>query len=473
MSAHAIPRALTRRQVLKVAALGGAATALAGCTPGGATSPIASAVGASPSAGSSAGADLKGRLTWAILPTPGDPYTDNPKKIAEGFTKLHPEVQIEFQEIPVDGYTQKLAAMRATNQLPDIFFNYDGWIQSLAQRNVTLDLKPLFDNDPDLKLDNFYAAMVSMMSTIDLGDVTAGQLPLVGMSADVYTMFYNMQMLDEAKLDPPGDDFTYDDLLEYSRKLTKRNGSGQTERWGFGTFPDNIDWTGVPVKAAGGELLDDATQTLPVDENFTRGLDYFWGGVKEGVITSAEDISVLGDAHQGFVAGKIAMIQGAIWSMPVISKATFEFDVARMPSGKSFATGGGTAGYSIASTTADPELAFALIKYLYSEEGYSVWTGAKSVVPPVKSLKDNPIWRPGLPGDDVFVNSVQGIFLKPRGAVYDGDGIVYPELQNAYNAYVVEGKPLADALAVMKERVDAALKDAPAANVPVTFEEIS
>lgn len=469
MSDSVFQRNLTRRQVLKAGALGGTAAALAACGPGVLASPSGSA---GPS-GSSSGGDLSGKLTWAILPTPGDPYTDNPKNIAAGFTKLNPGVQIEFQEIPVDGYTQKLAALRATNQLPDVFFNYDGWIQSLAQRNVTLDLKPLFDSDPDMKLDSFYAAMVSMMSTIDLGEVTAGQVPLVGMSADVYTMFYNMEMLEEAKLDPPDDSFTYEDLLEYSRKLTKRNSSGQTERWGFGTFPDNIDWAGVPVKAAGGELLDDATQTLPVSEDFTRGLDYFWGGVKEGVITSAEDISILGDAHQGFVAGKIAMIQGAIWSMPVISQATFEFDVAKMPSGKSFVTGGGTAGYSIASTTANPELAFALIKYLYSEEGYAVWTGTKSVVPPVKALKDNPIWRPGLPNDDVFVTSVPGIFLKPRGAVYDGDGMIYPELQNAYNAYVVQGVPLSDALATMKERVDAALKDAPAANVPVTFEEIN
>ena len=65
------------------------------------------------------------------------------------------------------------------------------------------------------------------------------------------------------------------------------------------------------------------------------------------------------------------------------------------------------------------------------------------------------------------------MYIQPRGPVYDSSGIWYSGLADTYNQYVVQKKPLADAVADLKAKIDAGLKKDPAASVPVPTDPVN
>lgn len=470
---------LSRRTLLKATAVGAPAAILAACGPSGAASsaPAASKgpVSAAPSSGASAApsAALSGELSWLTWTASG-PYTDFPSRIADLFMKKNPGVTIKVDQSPAGGpYLEKLLALKATGRVPDIIANESGASQTLAQKGITLNLLALFAESPSFPPSDFYSQMLAAGSTVALGGMPAGELHLLGMSADVWMILFNLDMLKEAGLALPESTWTYADLADYARKLTKRDASGKTTRWGLTVLANNADHLANTMAASGSKLLDDASQTLPADEKFAAALDIYWAGVKDGNIISNEDVGVFGgDWQAAFVAGKAAMLQGAIWSTPSIKAATFPWDVAGMPNGPGGRfSAGGTAGWSITKDTKNQALTWELMKFIYSPEAYKIWTDEKSVVPPLRSLKGLD-WAPPVPHAERYVESVQFLYIQPRGPVYDSSGIWYANLADAYNEYVVQGLPLSQAVANLKQKIDAGLKENPAASVPVPADPI-
>jgi multiple sugar transport system substrate-binding protein len=474
---------ISRRDLLKASAVGAPAALLAACGPVGTSSaPPASAAASS---GASAGASsapsitpsatpLAGQLSWLTWTASG-PYTDLPAKIIEAFTKKNPGVTISLDQQPAGApYLEKLVGLKATGRVPDIIADESGSSQTLAQKGITLDLTTLFAQSPDFPVSDFYSQMIAAGSTVALGGMPAGELHLLGMSVDVWMILFNLDMLQEANLPVPEESWTYTDLADYARKLTKRDASGKTTRWGLSCLPDNADQLANTMAASGSKLLDDATQTLPADEKFAAALDVYWAGVKDGSIISAEDVGALGgDWQAAFVAGKSAMLQGAIWSTPSIKDIKSPWDVNVMPVGPGGQfSAGGCAGWAITKDSQNQALAWELMKFIFSPEGFAIWTTDHSVTPPKRSLKDTP-WAPPVPHAQRYIDAIQHMYIQPRGPVYDSSGIWYSGLADTYNEYVVQKKPLATAVADLKAKIDAGLKTDPAASVPVPNDPVS
>ena len=462
-------RPLTRRAFLHGSAALVPAIYLAGCTPANSTGSEVPSTSTGPTATSSgspttvASAPV-GEVNWLTMAGAGS-YSDLPAQIAEAFMAANPAVTVKVDAVPPDDYTQKILALHATGSAPDLFFSHSGVIQTFAEKQVTLDLGPLFAETPDFPLDDWFDPLIAAGSTSALGGMEAGQVHLLGMSGDVWVTLVNLDLLAAAGLSLPADTWTYDDLRELASKLTERDGSGATKRWGLATGPDNLDYMVNSIVAAGGRLLDDASQTMPLDAAFAAGCDVIWGGCKDGSIATAEDVALIGGIETGFAAGSFAAIQGAIWSTPSLAEATFPWDVAVMPTGPAGRfSGGGTAGWAISGKTQNRDAAWALLKYIFTPESYSLWTSARSVVPPLRSL-EGVDWKPPVDHADRYVTALQDLYIQPRGVAYDAGGPMYTGFATAYNDYVVQGKPLASALGDLKSTVDAALKENPAVSV--------
>jgi multiple sugar transport system substrate-binding protein len=430
-------------------------------------------VGAVGSQGASAQDDaLEGELRWLTW-AQGGPYTDLPVTVAERFMAAHPGVTITLDQQPAGaGFLEKLLADQATGRIADIIANESGSSQTLAQSGITLDLNPLLATDPAFPADDFYPQMLAAGESVALGGMDPGELHLLGMSVDAFTMLFNLDMLEEAGLALPEDDWTYADLVDYACQLTVRDANGNVTRWGLATSVDNADMLSAPLVAHGSPILDEATQTLDTT-GFDRALEAYWGGVKDGCIISPEDVNGAfgGDWQAPFVAGQAAMLQGAIWSTPLLADVPFEWDVALMPGDVQRASPGGTAGWSITAASQNQPLAWELLKFIYSPEGYSIWTDQKSVTPPLRSLSDTD-WAPDIGHPQRYLEAVESLYIQPRGPVFDAGGLWYLELQNAYNAHVIQGIPLDEVIATLKGTIDAALAEEPAALVPVPREPI-
>ena len=455
---------MDRRRFLTLTGGGlGAAAILAACggdddsetaapaTTTAAPAPTTTAAPAAPAA-------LEGSLRWGAMTLPGLPYLDEVQPMIDSFTAMHPGVSIELEEIAPDGYVDKLVAYNAVNNLPDIFFSHNGWVDRFAQQGITLDMKPYWEGDSDFNISDWYPSMLQVCSTVALKDQPAGEMHCQGMSADVNTFFYNIPMLEAAGLELPGDGFTWDDMAEYARVLTAGDVIG------YGLLADNADNAHGAIGAYGGDYLDEENQILMVNDAFMNGLRAIWDPVREGVFSTPEQVVAAGDLHAGFIGGRFAMVEGAVWSVPALREAEFEWDVHTLPEGPAGTRGGGgTAGWGVSSSTEHPDVVWELVKHIYGPS-YRAWMEGGAVVPPLKRYADDPTWRQPPPNNfQAFLDAANSIIISPIGGPFDSAGGTHAAaFQGAFRRYVIEGQSMADALAPYEEEMNAALAESPA-----------
>ncbi len=435
-------------------------TAAAAASPTTAVAPTTA-----PTARASTSGAAGAKIRWATLSGEDQPYLQIPQLVAKQFVEKNPGVQINVEPVAGDYGRAKLAADLAAGTLADIFFNHSGLIQILADAGITKNMDPSFQaaKGDELKKKDFYPAIIVAGST------AKGETHLLGMGADAHTIHYNKAMLAEAGLAPPKDDWTWNDLLDYARKLTKKSADGTTvQRWGFGASNVWISWAVGPTYSAGGEWIkiDGSTQTMPcTTPEFVKGMHYLWDGVKDHSFANEDELKAMTDYHHAFLDGKLAMCDGARWSCPVLRKATFDWDVAPIPRDVRYGVGSGTAGWSIGAKTANGDAVWKLIQYIFSEEGYKPWVAGYAVVPTLVTLQNSAIWRklPGPPyNNDAYITAIKWAYLRPRGIAYEDGGFVDKQLADAYQRYVKGNVKLEDALKTMKDKFDTFLKDNPA-----------
>jgi ABC-type glycerol-3-phosphate transport system substrate-binding protein len=92
-----------------------------------------------------------------------------------------------------------------------------------------------------------------------------------------------------------------------------------------------------------------------------------------------------------------------------------------MPKGKvDRKTGMGTMGYAMSSQTKDPEAAWEVLHYTFTE-GMKVFMETYLLIPPIKSFYDDPTWKslPGPPyNNDIFITAMDSAMLPPSLPFY-------------------------------------------------------
>ncbi len=83
-------------------------------------------------------------------------------------------------------------------------------------------------------------------------------------------------------------------------------------------------------------------------------------------------------------------------------------------------TGMGTMGYAMSATTENPDAAWEVLHYTFTE-GMKVFMETYLLIPPIKSFYDDPTWRdlPGPPyNNDIFVTAMDTAMLPPSLPFY-------------------------------------------------------
>jgi sn-glycerol 3-phosphate transport system substrate-binding protein len=218
---------------------------------------------------------------------------------------------------------------------------------------------------------------------------TGGKVWGVPFQRSTIVLYWNKEAFKEAGLDPNKPPANWNEMLDYARKLTKKDASGNVTQWGV-----QIPSSGFPywlfqglTTPNGVELMNSAgTQTYFDKPAVVQALSY-WVDLGRKHKVMPEGVIEWGTTPKDFFERKVAMIWTTTGNLTnVKNNAKFDFGVAMLPASKrrGSPTGGGNF-YVFAKAPKDQqEAAIKFIRWMTQPERAAQWgidTGYVAVRP--------------------------------------------------------------------------------------------
>jgi multiple sugar transport system substrate-binding protein len=430
---------VSRRHLLRTSAAGlaaGPAAVLAACASGN--------QGAAPAASQQP-------VTLRFIPAGF--HADLDQVVVDQFHAENPRITISFE--PQSGnYVDKVTAMQAGGDLPDVIYVADAHVKPFAANKIAADMDKLAAKDKASQalLKDVYPAMLA------LGQVKSipGQY-MLPWALDVLVMYYNKNLFKQAGAELPKPTWTFDDMVTAAKRITVDTGDPSTSTYGV-----TLSWTAwseyVPwMRGYGGDMIsDDGKKQLIDSPGSIDGIDAMASLVTKHKVAPPIGTNFGGNAFQ---LGRVAMMFTIRNGTVAIRKnvgANFDWDVELRPAfPKKHVTGMGTAGEGVSTQTKNPDLAWQLAKYTISPPAQKIYATSYGSIPVLQSMRNDPSWRnlPPPPANaDAFVKAADYGTLPPDfplacGTVYVGDlnVLMTNTLTDIVNGKVAAGPALRDA----------------------------
>ncbi len=410
---HATMSRHTRRRAAQIAAAGlgvGPLAALASCTSGGQD-----------------GTPATSKQPVTLRFVPAGFHADLDQIVVDQFHAENPHVTISFEPIATT-YVDKITAMQAGGDLPDVIYVADAHVKPFAANKIAADMEKLAAKDKASQalLKDVYPAM------LDLGRVKSipGQY-MLPWALDVLVMYYNKTMFRAAGAELPKPTWTVDDMITAAKRLTVDTGDPATSQYGL-----TLSWTAwaeyVPwMRGYGGDMVAADGKKSAIDASGSiDGIEAMSSLVTKHKVAPPIGTNFGGNAfHLGKVAMMFSIRNASVASRKTIG-ANFDWDVELRPAfPKKRVTGMGTAGEGVSTQTKHPDLAWQLAKYTISPPAQKIYATSYGAIPVLQSMRNDPSWRslPAPPANaDTFVKAADYGTLPPDfplacGTVYVGD----------------------------------------------------
>ncbi|MFH9607708.1 extracellular solute-binding protein [Streptomyces sp. NPDC017448] len=329
----------------------------------------ATACGSDDESGSKGSGELSGTVTWWDTSSVGSEDKVF-KKLAEGFEKQHPKVDVKYVNVPFGEAQNKFKnAAQAGDGAPDVIRSEVAWTPDFANLGY---LAPL-DGTAALKNQDDFLKQAVASTKYD------GKTYAVPQVIDSMGVFYNKKMFKEAGVDAPAD---LADLKTVAKKIKDKTG-----KTGLYLRGDDPYYFLSFLYGEGGDMVDAASKTVTVDK--PEGVKAF-KAVKELV----DDGTAKTDASDGwenmmqsFKNGDVAMMINGPWAVAdtLTGKEFTDKDnlgVAPVPAG-SAAQGAPQGGHNLAVYAGSKNLdaSYAFVEYMTSVDSQATAAGELNLLP--------------------------------------------------------------------------------------------
>ncbi|MCE7985073.1 MAG: sugar ABC transporter substrate-binding protein [Caldilinea sp. CFX5] len=285
----------------------------------------------------------------------------------KSFEAANPEIKVNLECIPQD-YGTKLLAQIAAGNAPDIWQNGDGDVARYVAEGAVAPLDDYINGSDPLDMSVFLPGVASF------GQVN-GQTYYLTKDYSPLVLYYNKKLFDEAGVEYPTDEWTWDDLLAAAQALTKPDGS----QWGImipNTWGDLYWLRGVlPIiyQNGGSVVSEDGTKTtgfMNSPETVAALQWYVDLIVTHKVAPAKADIDALAGADL-FQTGKVAMQWTGRWPLKDYkANPDLSFGTAQLPAGPAGrANALCWAGFTLNAKSENKEAAWKFLKYIAAGDG--------------------------------------------------------------------------------------------------------
>lgn len=298
-------------------------------------------------------------LSVAIWDTNQEPGL---KEILDDFTK-ETGIKTKISVVKWNEYWTMLEAGAQGGSLPDVFWMHSNESERYMSNDMLLDLTDKIKASDKIKVENYPEDIWGLYTYKD-------HYYAVPKDIDTIAIWYNKKLFDEAGVPYPTSDWTWDDLTETARKLTKSDGS----QYGLAVKMDNnqAGYYNLIYDKGGYVISDDKKKSGWDDPKTIEGMNILDTWIKEGLMPSAETMSENGEEVL-FQSGKVAMVPQGSWMISSYKANEYtaqNADIVELPkdakTGKRVSLYNGL-GWAAAKNGKHTEEAWKLIEYLGSE----------------------------------------------------------------------------------------------------------
>ncbi len=216
------------------------------------------------------------------------------EKFVDEYNSTHDDVQIEHTVVNQSDYTTTLIPTAYANgEAPDILYVEPATFKKYVDKGMLLDLSPYYSDE--LKADILPSALDAV--TVD------GKIYALPIEMETLGLFYNVDMLEEAGIDPPK---TWDELYEAAKALTTDDVYGlilpveETSYTLFNWWP--FMWM------AGADVYDDEGNVTVDSPEMIEALEYWGRFYQEGLVPSSLQIGPweIGNVGTGVAAMQVS-----------------------------------------------------------------------------------------------------------------------------------------------------------------------
>jgi multiple sugar transport system substrate-binding protein len=306
------------------------------------------------------------------------------RRVVRAFEAEHPGLRVELVQHPWEEYFTWLSQEWAAGRSPDVMMiNY---VPARAQQGMLADLEPWLARD-GLDLSDFYPTLLALFRY-------QGALHGLPRDNDTKVIYYNQAAFEQAGLPYPRPGWNWDDLRALAHALTVRDAAGAVQRYGF-AFEASLWWR-IWVWQNGGDLVDDPLEPrqfrLDSPESL-EALEFLASLAVEDRSTPPPELLSTEAIRELFLSGRLAMAFGNHGHVPFFAEATdLRWDVVGLPRRRAAVNFAGGAGYSMARTTAAPEAAWALVKFLTGPKGQAMFAESGLTTPGRRSVREDHVF---------------------------------------------------------------------------------
>lgn len=285
------------------------------------------------------------------------------KEILADFTE-ETGIKTKLSVVKWEEYWTMLEAGAQGGSLPDVFWMHSNESERYMSNDMLLDLTDKIAESDKIDPENYPEDIWGLYTYDD-------KYFAVPKDVDTIALWYNKAMFDEAGLAYPTADWTWDDVTEAAKKLTKEDGS----QYGLALRNDNnqAGYYNLIYDNGGYIISDDKTKSGWDDPKTIEAMEMLEGWIKAGVMPPLEVMAENGEDVL-FQSGKVAMVPQGSWMVAAYRDNEYtaeNCDLVELP--KSATTGRRVSlynglGWAAAANGEHTEEAWKLIEYLGSEE---------------------------------------------------------------------------------------------------------
>jgi len=371
--------------------------------------------------------------------------------LAEAFEEEHPNIKIEFQEMPSDSgeqHDQYVTAFSAKSSEIDVFDADVIWPAEFAQAGYALELDRFIEAD-DIDMDAYF------QGTVDAGNFKGKQWAMPKFT-DAGVLFYRTDIVD----DPPE---TWDALIEQAGEL---QGEEDTE---FGYLMQASQYEGLVTNAIeyigayGGAVLDenenvvvDSPETVKAIEKMQEIVDSDF--VPSNILNFTEI-----ETESAFIEGNAVFARNwpylqASSNDEEKSKVAGNVDFTTIPAGddgSASALGGWMS--MINRYTEHPEEAWEFVKFMTGPEGQRITAIDGGSAPTLSELYDEQEVQDAgvLFGEPDFVEVLENAIPRPVSPIYpEISDIMQIELSKALTGDITAEEAASNMQTKMEEAME-------------------